>query len=103
MAPPAVEVDVAEERGDSRSNEVTIAVEEGNTSQQPEEPGSDETSEGVEAVDKDDDDVTVIVLDHSPEDANGQRLTIAWTGEAGPQVEERRRTIMLRELQRVQR
>ena len=53
--------------------------------------------------DDDDDDVTVIVLDHSPEDAEGQRLTIAWTGEAGPAVEERRRSIMLRELQRVQR
>jgi len=52
--------------------------------------------------DDDDDDVTVIVLENNADDA-AQRLTIAWAGEAGPQVEARRRAIMLRELQRVQR
>ena len=64
---------------------------------------ADSGDDNKEDDDDDDDDVTVIVLDHSPEDAEGQRLTIAWTGEAGPAVEERRRNIMLRELQRVQR
>lgn len=51
----------------------------------------------------DDDDVTVIVLDQSPEDINSRQFPIAWNEQAGPQVEERRRTILLRELQRVQR
>ena len=71
----------------------------------PDSPLEEQAPEtvGDKDDDDDDDDVTVIVLDHSPEDAEGQRLTIAWTGEAGPAVEERRRSIMLRELQRVQR
>ena len=62
-----------------------------------------ETEQSASADNKDDDDVTVIVLDQAADDSNGHRLTIAWTGETGPQVEERRRAIMLRELERVQR
>lgn len=53
--------------------------------------------------DDDDDDVTVIVLHQNTDGANGQQFAIAWSGQTGPQVEERRRSIMLQELQRVQR
>jgi hypothetical protein len=66
-------------------------------------PCSEEVGEatGEKQEDEDDDDVTVIMLDQRPDE--GGRFTIAWQGEAGPQVEERRRNIMLQELQRVQR
>ena len=103
LAPPTVEQDLNDEALRSSTNDAAAEVEEGGTSEQNTAVPSTEVEDAGESVDKEDDDVTVIVLDHSPEDSNGQRLTIAWTGEAGPQVEERRRAIMLRELQRVQR
>lgn len=54
----------------------------------------------------DDDDMTIIVLDEDPE-AQGNReqqsAVLAWIEQNGPEMEERRRNVLLRELQRVQR
>lgn len=104
LAPPTVEQDLNAEVEVNRVDDMAAEAEEGHAFGNRQDGTTPEgNEEAPEAVDKDDDDVTVIVLDHTPEDANGQRLMISWTGEAGPQVEERRRAIMLRELQRVQR
>jgi hypothetical protein len=58
--------------------------------------GDDEDSQGTE-----DDDVTVIVLDRS----NNMDSTAAslWAEQDSPEMEERRRHVLIRELQRVQR
>jgi len=49
----------------------------------------------------DDDDVTVILLD--PEDERHHTSTVDWIHQHGPEMEARRRTILLRELKRIQR
>jgi hypothetical protein len=55
----------------------------------------------------DDDDITVILLDeaientNSPNSANG--FSLNWIEQNGPEMEERRRRILLRELKRIQR
>jgi len=115
LSPTAVESNVEEdERVETRRVVYSDSTTSEDQQQQSEPPASvEDTTEEQQAPeaknddddggDEDDDDVTVIVLDHSPNENEGQRLTIAWTGDAGPQVEERRRAIMLRELQRVQR
>ena len=125
LSPVAVEANIEEGEtrrvtvGEQHPEDQTASVEEGTTSHPLAEPALQQDGEDAAPLeeqspdgaadarnkdeDDDDDDVTVIILDHSPDDAEGQRLTIAWTGEAGPAVEERRRSIMLRELQRVQR
>jgi hypothetical protein len=65
--------------------------------------GDDE--EGNDGNDDDDDDeLTVIVLDNSAADRNDdQQATIAWIEQTGPEMEERRRNVLLSELRRVQR
>ena len=58
--------------------------------------------EGVES----DDDMTIIGLDHDPEQGSRnqhQDAAIAWIERHGPEIEERRRNLLLRELQHVQR
>ena len=52
----------------------------------------------------DDDDLTVIVLDQNADDNYGNRFAaVAWVEQTGPEMEERRRNVLLRELRRVQR
>lgn len=53
----------------------------------------------------DDDDITVILLDQTIEDGNdrGGVFSEYWIEQHGPEMEERRRNILLRELKRVQR
>jgi len=53
----------------------------------------------------DDDDMTIIGLDQDPEQGTNdqQAAALAWIEQNGPEMEERRRTVLLRELQRVQR
>ena len=51
---------------------------------------------------EEDDDVTLIVLDQRPGDANDQ-YGLGWIDQDSPEMEERRRNVLLRELQRVQR
>jgi len=59
--------------------------------------------------DDDDDDITIIGLDQDdPEQGNNnsdpqQSAALAWIEQNGPEMEERRRNVLLRELQRVQR
>lgn len=50
--------------------------------------------------DDDDDDVTVILLD--PDEFNNA-IMVDWINQPGPEMEERRRNVLIRELQRVQR
>jgi len=54
--------------------------------------------------DDDDDELTVIILDNETDDRNGdQQAAIAWIEQTGPEMEERRRNVLLGELRRVQR
>mmetsp|Transcript_126476 Transcript_126476/g.188731 ORF Transcript_126476/g.188731 Transcript_126476/m.188731 type:complete len:142 (-) Transcript_126476:25-450(-) len=55
-----------------------------------------------QANDDDDDDLTVIVLEQGPENGNDQ-FGLGWAEQDSPEMEERRRNVLLRELQRVQR
>ena len=52
------------------------------------------------AEDDEDDDVTVIVLENSPDD---EVMAHGWVDQDSPEMQERRRNVLLRELQRVQR
>ncbi|EEC48688.1 predicted protein [Phaeodactylum tricornutum CCAP 1055/1] len=55
------------------------------------------------AADSDDDDLTVIVLHPTNDENNRQQEMISWIEQAGPEMENRRRNVLLRELRRVQR
>jgi len=50
---------------------------------------------------EDDDDVTIIVLEN--DDENDEVLAHGWIDQDSPEMQERRRNVLLRELQRVQR
>mmetsp|Transcript_10411 Transcript_10411/g.15319 ORF Transcript_10411/g.15319 Transcript_10411/m.15319 type:complete len:169 (+) Transcript_10411:316-822(+) len=52
-----------------------------------------------------DDDMTVIGLDHDPEQGSNdqQSVALAWIEQNGPEMEERRRDVLIRELRRAQR
>lgn len=67
-----------------------------------EQPGQDSANN---MDDDDDDDMTIIGLDQDPEQGNNdqQSAALAWIEQNGPEMEERRRNVLLRELQRVQR
>lgn len=59
-------------------------------------------------TDSDDDDVTVILLDTEPTEGGATSggagaVALDWIEQQGPEMEARRRTILLRELQRTQR
>jgi hypothetical protein len=62
-------------------------------------------NENAAGDDNDDDDVTVILLDAEPPAEGGGAGAVAldWIEQQGPEMEARRRTILLRELQRAQR
>jgi hypothetical protein len=53
--------------------------------------------------DDDDDDITVIVLEQGPEHGENDQFGLGWAEQDTPEMEERRRNVLLRELQRVQR
>ena len=54
--------------------------------------------------DEDDDDMTVIILENGPDSPNGDnQFGLGWAEQDTPEMEERRRNVLLRELQRVQR
>ena len=55
------------------------------------------------AQEDDDDDVTVIVLDNSDSNNLIRSEMMSWIERAGPEMEERRRHVLMRELRRVQR
>jgi hypothetical protein len=52
--------------------------------------------------DEEDDEITIIGLDEQGE-SDQQAAALAWIEQNGPEMEERRRNVLLRELQRVQR
>lgn len=60
---------------------------------------------GNENSDDDGDDITVILLDHTIDDGNDRNNGFSddWIEQHGPEMEERRRSILLRELKRIQR
>lgn len=66
---------------------------------------TDQLQQPDSSADDDDDDMTIIGLDQDPEQgANDQQsAALAWIEQNGPEMEERRRNVLLRELQRVQR
>ena len=51
--------------------------------------------------DDDDDDVTIIVLEN--DDENDEVLAHGWIDQNSPEMQERRRNVLLSELQRIQR
>ena len=53
-----------------------------------------------EVSDNDDDDMTVIILEHG---IDNDHAPVGWSDPDSPEMEERRRNVLLRELQRVQR
>jgi hypothetical protein len=65
-------------------------------------PNALESQRG-DADEVDDDDVTVIILDHFADDSMGQQAAIEWIERTGPEMEERRRVVLIRELRRIQR
>lgn len=55
-------------------------------------------------VEDDDDNMTIILVDNtSIDDDQGQRLAMDWISQTGPEMEERRRHVLIRELNRIQR
>lgn len=69
--------------------------------EQPPIPISATNGNNEAAADEDDDDnVTVILLDPDEYD---NVISIDWVNQPGPEMEERRRNVLIRELQRVQR
>lgn len=67
------------------------------------EPVSSHVGNGDDTVEDDiaDDDMTIIELDIG--DARLQEQAVAWIEQTGPDMEQRRRNVLLRELRRVQR
>jgi hypothetical protein len=57
----------------------------------------------VDNDDDDDDDLTVIVLEPGADNGMDQGSPTGWAEQDSPEMEERRRNVLLRELQRVQR
>jgi hypothetical protein len=78
---------------------------ENSASEQPAEQlvadASDASGENLPEAELDDDDVTVIMLDQTAESQGHGALE--WIEQTGPEMEERRRNVLLRELRRVQR
>eukprot|EP00529_Nitzschia_sp_RCC80_P036832 CAMPEP_0113460860 /NCGR_PEP_ID=MMETSP0014_2-20120614/11222_1 /TAXON_ID=2857 /ORGANISM="Nitzschia sp." /LENGTH=191 /DNA_ID=CAMNT_0000352561 /DNA_START=66 /DNA_END=641 /DNA_ORIENTATION=+ /assembly_acc=CAM_ASM_000159 len=65
---------------------------------------SSSSSSTTEEDEDDDDDVTVIMLDHGADgDGDGSGGGGHWVDQDSPEMRERRRNVLLRELQRVQR
>jgi hypothetical protein len=59
--------------------------------------------ENDEEGDSDDDDITVIVIEQGMDNGMDLGGAAGWTEQDSPEMEERRRNVLLRELQRVQR
>lgn len=81
----------------------TVAVENA-TAEHPQEPNAEDagniSGEDLQGAESDDD-VTVILLDQNAESQGHGALE--WIEQTGPEMEERRRNVLLRELRRVQR
>jgi len=89
--------------GESTASPLTSAKTglEGEEQQQPSSNGDDSNNE---RDDDDDDNITVILLD--PNDENNHHpnvVSLDWINQQGPEMEERRRNVLLRELKRIQR
>jgi hypothetical protein len=114
-APSSPEADGTDGLALSVEPEITVGLHTGTASPLSDEPlqmedgllaesaqaGDDE--EGDNDDDVDDDELTVIVLDSAADRHDDQHATIAWIEQTGPEMEERRRTVLLGELKRVQR
>ena len=66
------------------------------------DPVQQSVTENEEEDDDDSDDMTIIGLD-AAQDSNRHSAGLSWIEQGGPAMEERRRNVLLRELQRVQR
>lgn len=96
-----VESDTSEQRGIASP---TVSIENLHEAA----PGGDGTRENASSDDgnetsgdHDDDDMTVIILERGIDD--GDNVPGGWADQDSPEMEERRRNVLLRELQRVQR
>lgn len=89
------------EQAPESTGEPTVAVDSA-VEQVREEPTADDVRNitGGDSHESDDD-VTVILLDHTAESQG--RGALEWIEQTGPEMEERRRNVLLRELRRVQR
>jgi hypothetical protein len=100
--PPATSTFSAEEKATTTGGAAVAADTDNNDSDDAVDDNNNETTAGD---DDDDDDVTVILLDAEPPAEGGGAGVVAldWIEQQGPEMEARRRTILLRELQRAQR
>ena len=80
---------------------MTIRTETEQRQEREEEGAANHIVEDCDDDDDDDDDVTVIVLEN--DDENDEVLAHGWIDQDSPEMQERRRNVLLRELQRVQR
>lgn len=71
---------------------------------QSEEPVQEWECSNQQDTSSDDDEMTIITLEHNHLDDHDQNAAaLAWLDQNGPEMERRRRNVLLRELQRVQR
>jgi hypothetical protein len=71
---------------------------------QSEEPVQEWECSNQRDISSDDDEMTIITLEHNHLDDHDQNAAaLAWLDQNGPEMERRRRNVLLRELQRVQR
>ena len=83
-------------RDEEETDPVIVSLEQPSSSQEPITISQNSTD--------DDDDLTIIGLDLDPEERDpSHEAALAWMEQNGPEMEERRRDVLLRELQRVQR
>lgn len=96
-------MDQLEQVPEPTEEESTVAVE-NSTAERPQEQTTGDagivSGENMQEADSDDD-VTVILLDQTVESQGHGALE--WIEQTGPEMEERRRNVLLRELRRVQR
>lgn len=65
--------------------------------------GHPEDQSSAPPLNEDDDDVTVIFLDAQTDDAQYSGMSFDWIQQQGPEMEQRRRSVLLREINRMQR
>ena len=100
--PPVTQADISA-TGDEETSPVAVDPEASTLAQATPVSHDDDNDDDD---DDDDDDMTIIGLEHDPEQGenSAQRAAaLAWIEQNGPEMEQRRRNVLLRELQRVQR
>lgn len=98
--------ETAPPQADEETNTTPLPIDDTPLPADPEQPvqdaSNDDLDENCNNQNDDDDEMTIITLDHDPEDDN-HAAAMTWMEQNGPEMEQRRRNVLLRELQRVQR